>query len=255
MAGEMEIPEAHEERVVGKRPRVPSQYVLSPFTAEAKRRRFVDGTHPNLFREVDHAKWKAFETEWRALQPGASRTIAEKTISNAYKWFHDITTSGAWLADDHIDLSMDLLRDRAERHSKSFNIPGRLILNTEFIRAVDIEYQSFQAMGSEYTVPKYMMEWVVGMWPSVGWKPWDGCTHMYVPVCLNHHYIAVEIVFADSTMYVYDPDHLCLTQGQLKQNLESLSVIVPMMARRANITVQDRLATVRNTTTTRQQIS
>ncbi|XP_022841970.1 uncharacterized protein LOC111365663 [Olea europaea var. sylvestris] len=79
MAGEMEIPEAHEERtmaddmverVVGKRPRVPSQYVLSPFTAEAKRRRFVDGTHPNLFREVDHAKWKAFETEWRALQPG-----------------------------------------------------------------------------------------------------------------------------------------------------------------------------------------
>ncbi|XP_022856810.1 uncharacterized protein LOC111377895 [Olea europaea var. sylvestris] len=115
MAGEMEIPEAHEERVVGKRPRVPSQYVLSPFTAEAKRRRFVDGTHRNLFREVDHAKWKAFETEWRALQPGASRTIAEKTISNAYKWFHDITTSGAWLADDHIDLSMDLLRDRAER--------------------------------------------------------------------------------------------------------------------------------------------
>lgn len=150
---------------------------------------------------------------------------------------------------------MDLLRDRAERHPKSFNIPGRLILNTEFIRAVDIEYRSFQAMGSEYTVPEYMMEWVVGMWPSVGGKPWDGCTHMYVPVCLNHHYIAVEIVFADSTMYVYDPDHSCLTQGQLEQNLESLSVIVPMMARRANINVQDRLATVRNTTTTRQQIS
>ncbi|XP_022855868.1 uncharacterized protein LOC111377053 [Olea europaea var. sylvestris] len=254
MVGEMEIPEAHEEWVVGKRPRVPSQYVLSPFIAEAKRRRFVDGTHPNLFREVDHAKWKAFKTEWRALQPGASRTIAEKTISNAYKWFHNITTSRAWLADDHIDLSMDLLRDRAERHPKSFNIPGRLILNTEFIRAIDIEYQSFQAMGSEYTVQEYMMEWVVGMWPSVGGKPWDGCTHMYVPECLNHHYIAVKIVFADSTMYVYDPDHSCLTQGQLEQNLESLSVIVPMMARRANITVQDRLATLRNTTTTRQQI-
>ncbi|XP_022869502.1 uncharacterized protein LOC111388912 [Olea europaea var. sylvestris] len=110
-------------------------------------------------------------------------------------------------------------------------------------------------MGSEYTVPEYMMEWVVGMWPSVGGKPWDGCTHMYVPVCVNHHYIAVEIVFADSTMYVYDPDHSCLTQGQLEQNLESVSVIVPMMARQANITVQDRLATVQNTTTTRQQIS
>ncbi|XP_022845375.1 uncharacterized protein LOC111368382 [Olea europaea var. sylvestris] len=63
---------------------------------------------------------------------------------------------------------MDLLRDRAERHPKSFNIPGRLILNTEFIRAVDIEYRSFQAMGSEYTVPEYMMEWVAGIYDGMG---------------------------------------------------------------------------------------
>ncbi|XP_022845283.1 uncharacterized protein LOC111368276 [Olea europaea var. sylvestris] len=242
------------ERVVGKRPKVPSQYAVSPFTVEVKRRRFVDGTHPNLFKEVDHAKWKAFETEWRVIKPGASCTIAQKTISNFYKWYYDITTSRAWLTVNHIDLAMDLLRDRAERYPKSFNIPDRLILNTEFIRAVDIEYQSFQAMGNEYTVPAYMMEWVVEMWPNVGGKPWEGCTHMYMPVCVNHHYIAVKIVFADSTMYVYDPDHLSLTQGQLERNLESVSVIIPIMARRANITVQDRLATVRNTTTTRQRI-
>ncbi|XP_022850972.1 uncharacterized protein LOC111372800 [Olea europaea var. sylvestris] len=82
------------ELVVGKRPRAPSQYVVSPFTAEAKRKRFVEGTHPNLFREVDHAKWKAFEAEWRALMPEVSPRIAHKTISEAYKWFHDITTSG-----------------------------------------------------------------------------------------------------------------------------------------------------------------
>lgn len=44
------------ELVVGKMPIVPSQYIVSPFTAETKRRRFVDGTIPNLFREVDHVK-------------------------------------------------------------------------------------------------------------------------------------------------------------------------------------------------------
>ncbi|XP_022869600.1 uncharacterized protein LOC111388998 [Olea europaea var. sylvestris] len=78
--------------------------------------------------------------------------FAHKMISDAYKWFHNITTSGAWLADNHIDFAMDLLRDRAERHPRSFNIPGLLILNTEFIHAVDIEYQTFQTMGNEYTV-------------------------------------------------------------------------------------------------------
>lgn len=58
------------EQAVGKRPRMPSQYIVSPFTAEAKRRTFIDGGVPNMFREVDSAKWKAFETEWRRWRPG-----------------------------------------------------------------------------------------------------------------------------------------------------------------------------------------
>ena len=126
---------------------------------------------------------------------------------------------------------MDLLRDRAQRHPKSFDVHGRVILNTEFLRAVTIEYQSLELMGNEYTVPEYMLEWVIGLSPSVGGKSWEGCTHMYIPACINKHYVTLEIVFADSTIYVYDPDHSCLTQGQLKQNLESVAIIVPMMAR------------------------
>ncbi|XP_022899326.1 uncharacterized protein LOC111412625 [Olea europaea var. sylvestris] len=119
------------EQVVGKRLRVSSQYIVSPFTAEAKRRT-------------------------------VSRTIGQMTVSDPYKWFHDITTAGAWLTDDHIDLAMDLLRDRAQRHPKSFDVHGRVILNTEFLRAVTIEYQSFELMSNEYTVPEYMLEWTSG---------------------------------------------------------------------------------------------
>ncbi|XP_022859932.1 uncharacterized protein LOC111380561 [Olea europaea var. sylvestris] len=110
-------------------------------------------------------------------------------------------------------------------------------------------------MGNEYTVPEYMLEWVIGLSPSVGGKSWEGCTHMYIPACINKHYVTLEIIFADSTIYVYDTDHSCLTQGQLEQNLESVTVIVPMMARRAGINVQDRLRIVRNTTTARQSVS
>ncbi|CAA2961933.1 probable arabinosyltransferase ARAD1, partial [Olea europaea subsp. europaea] len=93
---------------------------------------------------------------------------------------------------------------------------SRLVLNTEFISAVDIEYQSLQAIGNEYTLPAYMMEWLVGMCPCVGGKSWEGCTHLYMPMYVNHHYIIVKIVLVDSTMYMYDPNHSSLTQSQLK---------------------------------------
>ena len=86
-------------------------------------------------------------------------------------------------------------------------------------------------------------------------EAWDACTHIYVPAILNHHAIAVEIVFADSTMYVYDSDPSCLTQGQLEQQLEPLAVIVPLMAARAGVIVNDRLAIVRDQTTARQSTS
>ncbi|XP_022850182.1 uncharacterized protein LOC111372194 [Olea europaea var. sylvestris] len=124
------------ETVVGKRSRVPSQYVVFSFTTEAKRRRFINGRYPILFREIDHAKWKAFEAEWRRMLLGATHMIAGRTILDAYKWFHDITTQGAWLVDDYIDMAMNLLRDRVERYPQSFHKPGRIILNTEFFRAV-----------------------------------------------------------------------------------------------------------------------
>lgn len=44
------------KQVIGKRLRLPSKYVVSPFIVEAKMRTFVDGTYPNLFRDVDHVK-------------------------------------------------------------------------------------------------------------------------------------------------------------------------------------------------------
>ncbi len=54
--------------MVGKRVRLPSQYVVSPFTVETKRRTFIDRTYPNLFHEVDATKWKTIETEWRRIK-------------------------------------------------------------------------------------------------------------------------------------------------------------------------------------------
>jgi len=67
---------------------------------------------------------------------------------------------------------------------------------------------------------------------------------MYIPVIANSHCFAVEIVFADSSIYVYNSDHKCLTQYQLEQILEPMAVIIPMMAREAMIRVHDKLIVV-----------
>lgn len=149
---------------------------------------------------------------------------------------------------------MELLRDRARRHPRSFGIPGRVIVSSSFARALDIEHSTLLLQGGGYVVPEYMLEWVIGLEPTYG-QPWTDCTHMYIPQVANSHCFAVEISFADSTIHVYDSDHSCLTQGQLEQILEPMRVIIPMMARHADIQVNDRLAIMRDTTTARQGIS
>lgn len=62
-----------------------------------------------------------------------------------------------------------------------------------------------------------------------------GGLYVYVhSVIVNHYYIAMKIVFADSTMYVYNPDHSCLT---FELNLELMAVIVHLMVRQTGLTV------------------
>ncbi|CAA3028915.1 Hypothetical predicted protein [Olea europaea subsp. europaea] len=49
------------ELMVGKRSRLPSQYIVFSYTIEAKKRGFVDGTFPNFFRDVNPVRQKAFD--------------------------------------------------------------------------------------------------------------------------------------------------------------------------------------------------
>ncbi|XP_022866561.1 uncharacterized protein LOC111386332 isoform X2 [Olea europaea var. sylvestris] len=72
--GAMEVPKGKRRAndapalMVGKRSGLPSQYIVSPYTVEAKRRGFVDGTFPNLFRDVDPVRQKAFDYWFKSLK-------------------------------------------------------------------------------------------------------------------------------------------------------------------------------------------
>ncbi|XP_022850145.1 uncharacterized protein LOC111372176 [Olea europaea var. sylvestris] len=241
-------------QMVDKRSRLLLQYIVSPYTVEVKRRGFVDGTFSNLFCDVDPVRQKAFDDWFKSLKSKDSYTIGCMIVPNAKKWFEDVLTTLVWLADDHIDLAMELLRDRARRYPRSYDSPSRVILSSEFVRVVDIEHHELLSKGNEYVLSEYMLEWVIGLQRRCG-KPWTDCTHVYIPVIANSHCFSVEIVFADFTMYVYDSDHSCLTQSQPEQILEPMAVIMPMMACYAMTRLNDRLAIVRNMTTTRQERS
>lgn len=56
------------ELMFSKRSILPSQYIVFPYTAEAKRRTFMDGTFPNIFHEVDLIRHKAFDECFNSLK-------------------------------------------------------------------------------------------------------------------------------------------------------------------------------------------
>ncbi|KAL2505055.1 Ulp1 protease family protein [Abeliophyllum distichum] len=103
-----------------------------------------------------------------------------------------------------------------------------------------------------FTIPNYLFDYVHGK-SQLNGQPWEGCTHLYIPVLANAHWFAVEINFAESALYVYDPDKSCLTQGQLEKFLESVYYFIPLLAKSVNISVQDKVQVQRVDDTVKQK--
>ncbi|KAL2480456.1 Ulp1 protease family protein [Abeliophyllum distichum] len=123
-----------------------------------------------------------------------------------------------------------------------------------FKNMLDVAQMTKESCPDNFTIPDYLFDYVHGKSQSNG-QPWEGCTHMYVLVLVNAHWFAVEITFAESTVYIYDPDKSCLTQGQLEKFLESVCYFIPLLAKSVNISVQDKLQVQRVDGTVKQKIS
>ncbi|KAL2483064.1 uncharacterized protein Fot_44508 [Forsythia ovata] len=85
-------------------------------------------------------------------------------------------------------------------------------------------------------------------------QKWEGCTHLYFPVCSRSHWYAVEVDIAKSTMFIYDPDRSCSTDDQIRAELKPMTTILPMLMKKINIVI-DALAIERITTTSKQSNS
>lgn len=125
---------------------------------------------------------------------------------------------------------MELSHDQARRHLKSFDIPDRVIINYAIFSAIHIEYNLIFGGSNWYTLPHYMRR------HGLRWKKlWTCCIHLHILVIANTHHFAVEIIFAESTMYMYNSNCSCTTQSQFKLILEPMAIVVPIAARTTDI--------------------
>ncbi|KAL2531670.1 Ulp1 protease family protein [Abeliophyllum distichum] len=223
------------KEVVGKRLRVPSAYLSSPFTAAVKKRNFIDGSKIDLFQNVDPVKEIEFFKWYSKLGTGVAYELESVRFIDAKEWFNDILTNGKWLADDHIDMVMYLLRQRTAMYPKLFG-NRRVIMDFTFKNMIDVAQMMKESCPNNFTVPDYLFDYVHEKSHSNG-QPWEGCTHMCISVLANTHWFAMEVNFVEGTIYVYDPDKSCLTKGQLEKFLESVCYFIPVLVKSVNISV------------------
>ncbi|KAK6123672.1 hypothetical protein DH2020_042589 [Rehmannia glutinosa] len=176
------------------------------------------------------------------------------TIKKAKSWFTLITISGSWLEDYHMDLAMTLLRERQKRYSMSFGKYTRAILDYRFYSSLIFEHMGYKENPNKHKFEEALINYTNGTWSKFG-KEWAGCTHLYFPICYNKHWIAAEVVFEKSEFNIYDPDKGCLTEGQHNQCLESVTVMVPLLAQQVGIATNGPLKVVKSDKTSKQGTS
>ncbi|KAL2458528.1 Ulp1 protease family protein [Abeliophyllum distichum] len=191
------------KELAGKKLKVPSAHLSSPLTTTTNRRNFIDGSKIDLFHKVDPVKETEFLKWYSKLGTGVAYELGSVRLTDTKEWFNDVLTDGKWLADEHIDMAMYLLRQRATMYPKSFG-NKRVIMDFAFKNILEIAQMITDSCPNNLTIPDYLFDYVHGKSPSNGQR-WEGCTHLYIPVLANSHWFAAEINFAESTVYVYDP--------------------------------------------------
>ncbi|KAL2470620.1 Ulp1 protease family protein [Abeliophyllum distichum] len=230
------------KELAGKRLRVPSDHLSSPLTSTINRRNFIDGSKIDLFQKVDPVNETGFLNWYSKLGTGVAYELGSVQLTDAKEWFND-----------HIDIAMYLLRQRTTMYPKSFE-NKRVIMDFAFKNMLDIAQMTKEFCQDNFTIPDHLFNYVHGK-SQLNGQTWEGCTHLYIPVLANAHWFAVEMNFAESTLYVYDPDKSLFTQGQLENFLESVCYSIPFLAKSVNISVEDKVQVQRVDGTVKRKIS
>ncbi|KAK6150930.1 hypothetical protein DH2020_015862 [Rehmannia glutinosa] len=149
---------------------------------------------------------------------------------------------------------MTLLWERQTRYPVSFGKYTRAILDSMFYQSLIFALNDYKKNPTNFKFDNYLINYTNGTWSKFG-REWAGCTHLYFPICYNKHWIAAELVFETLEVNIYDPDKGCLTEGQLNQCLEPVTVMLPLLAQQVGIKTNGPLKVVRSDKTSKQGTS
>ncbi|KAL2501852.1 ubiquitin-like-specific protease 1A [Forsythia ovata] len=147
---------------------------------------------------------------------------------------------------------MQLLHQQTIKYLKSFDRP-RVILDVNFYINCMLAMLELDATDHPTELLEGFDSYLRGEFSKHGQK-WEGCTHLYFPVCSRSHWYVVEVDIAKSTMFIYDPDRSCSTDDQIRADLKPMTTILPMLLKKINIVI-DALAIKRITTISKQSNS
>ncbi|KAL2514968.1 uncharacterized protein Fot_28939 [Forsythia ovata] len=85
-------------------------------------------------------------------------------------------------------------------------------------------------------LPKGFNSYLDGEFLKYGQK-WEGCTHLYFPICSHSHWYVFEVDINKSTMFIYDPDRNCSMDDQIRAELKPMTKILPMLLKKINIVI------------------
>ncbi|KAL2465623.1 Uncharacterized protein Adt_41474 [Abeliophyllum distichum] len=169
--------------VVDKRIKVPSAYLSSPYTAGMKKRTFIDRSKIDLFQKVDPSKETELFKWYSKLGTGVAYQLGSVRNIDVKECFNDVLTDDKWILDEHVDMAMYLLQQRAAMYSKSFR-NRRVIIDSAFKNMLDVAQLMKDSCPYNFTCPDYLFDYVHGKSQPNGqlWEVVHICTFWYVRI-------------------------------------------------------------------------
>ncbi|KAL8523431.1 hypothetical protein ACS0TY_013403 [Phlomoides rotata] len=165
-------------------------------------------TQFDAYRVVDTSKKDDLD-KW--LEKVVESEELSLPFCNVSRKFFDDLLGEKWLMSDHIDIALYHIRERAAQYPQLFN-QNSCILDTRFlglmtenkkkIDKLSILASFFKNNQHETSIGRFV-RYVDDRSPILG-KAWKGCRFLYIPCCINGHWIAIRVDIKERKIEVYN---------------------------------------------------
>lgn len=206
-----------------KRHRNPSQWKHSPWTDPGtKSQKQYNPTH--LQKNVVIDEFRAWHSKKRKRDEIDELQLPLSHLDSVdAKWFNLIFRGRGWLSNVHVDVVLNMLMYKANKH------PDRFMANWTLMDS----FGTVKLMGDNFSKDEpRIMKYATGSWPGERGKPWHEVDYIYgIANIQAMHWVAYVINLKAQTICVYDS--LSMDWGALLDDLQHMRRSVPWACRKA----------------------